>query len=137
MQDVEPRDCVSVAQIFLQNYDALRAPLQLNCVFALVRAEPDRLGLQIVSRADEAHGLAFRAHQNGMRRGLCPLTFHAAQERTIADSGRAKNNVFAVGQIIRRENAIQTFFVAIIDEFLPFLFIARPHFCIASRPRDI
>src|SRR6266567_1920922 len=116
MQDVEPTDCASVAQILLQNYDALRAPLQLNCVFALVRAEPDRLGLQIVSRADEADGLAFRTHQNGMRRGLCPLSFHPAQERTIADSGRAKNNVFAVGKVISRENATQTFFVAIIDK---------------------
>ena len=53
---------LTIAQIFLLNYDPHKAPLQLNCVFALVRAEPDRLCLQIVSRADEAHGFAFRAH---------------------------------------------------------------------------
>src|SRR6266581_3419490 len=78
----------------------IRAPLQLNCVFALVRTEPDRLCLQIVGRADEAHGLAFRAHQNGMRSGLGALPFYAAQERTITDPGCTKNDVFAIGQIV-------------------------------------
>src|SRR6266487_175750 len=90
-------------------------------VLAIIGAEADRLCLQIVGRTDEAHGLAFRAHQNGMRSGLGALPFYAAQERTITDPGCTKDDVFAIGQIVGRKNAVQIFFVAIIDQFLSFL----------------
>ena len=69
-------------------------------MLAIIGAEPDRLCPQIVRRADETHGLAFRAHQNGMGRGLSPLPFHTAQERTITDPSCTKDDVFAIGQIV-------------------------------------
>jgi len=49
-------------QIFLQNYDPHRAPLQLNQMLAIIGAKPDRFVLQIVGGPDEAHGPALCAH---------------------------------------------------------------------------
>ena len=49
-----------------------RGPNQLYQMLALVRAQPDRFVLQIVCRANKAHSLALRAHQNGMRDRLVP-----------------------------------------------------------------
>src|SRR5437899_2796246 len=77
--------------------------------------QPDHFRLQIVGRTDEAHGLTFRAHQNRMCRGLGTLPFHTAQECAIANSCRAKNNALPVGQVVGPENAIQIFFVAVVD----------------------
>jgi len=53
---------LTVAQIFLQNYDPHRAPLQLNQMLAIIGAKPDRFVLQIVGGPDEAHGPALCAH---------------------------------------------------------------------------
>src|SRR6266487_2316585 len=55
-----------------------KAMPRLNRVFAIIRAKSDRLCLQIVGGADEAHGPALRAHQYGMRGCLRALPFHAA-----------------------------------------------------------
>src|SRR5205814_8471210 len=94
-------------------------------MLALVGSEPDRLCLQIVCRADEAHGLAFRSHQNGMRGGLGALPFHSPQQRAVADSSRTKNNIFAVGLVVGRKDPLEIFFAAIIHQFLSFLLVSR------------
>ena len=62
-----------------------------------------------------------------MRGGLGALPFHSPQQRAVADSSRTKNNIFAVGQVVGRKDALEIFFAAIIHQFLSFLLVARPH----------
>ena len=80
--------------------------LFLDPMLAIIGAQSDGFLLQIVRGADEANRLALRPHQNGMRnRRARPFGFNAAQKRAVADAGRAKNDVLAVGEIIRRKDA--------------------------------
>src|ERR1043166_9824429 len=52
------------------------------------------------------------------------------EERAIADSCRAKNNVLTIGEVICRIDAVEILFVTISDQFLSLLVIARPHFAL-------
>ena len=65
-----------------------------------------------------------------MRRRFGALTFYSPEERAIADSSRAKNNVFALSEVISPEDTLQILFVAIRDQLLSFLFIAWLHFAL-------
>ena len=96
-------------------------------MLAIVGAQPDRLVLQIVRGANEPDRLALRAHQDRMRDRACALRFHAAQERAVADSGRAEDNVLPVRQIVGEEDAAEIFFVPVGDQLFALLVIARPH----------
>src|SRR5205823_14888722 len=118
------RQSVTVTQCF-QESRPRGALLQSNQMFPIIRAKPDGLCLQIVGGADEAHRPALRAHQNGLRGGRGTLPFDAAQKRAVADSSCTKNDVFAVSQIVRRENAAQIFFVSVVDQFYQSLIIPR------------
>ena len=85
-------------------------------MLATIRSQPDRLCLQIVPRSNETDRLALCSHQDGMRY-CCDATVRAdaAQQRAVADSGRAENNVLPVGQIVRRIDSVEIFFVAVGD----------------------
>src|SRR5207253_3071366 len=89
---------------------ASSAVLNSNQVLAVIGAEPDGFVLQVVRGADEPDGFAFCAHQNGMGNGVGTFPPDATQKRAVADSGRAKDNVLPVGQIVGHINAIEIFF---------------------------
>src|SRR5439155_239067 len=55
---------------------------------------------------------------------------HTWQQRAVADSGRAENDVLAIRQIVRRIDAVEIFFVAVGDQLFPLLLVARPHFAL-------
>src|SRR5437667_12412932 len=63
----------------------------------------------------------------GNRRDATPRP-HTWQECAVANSGCAKKDVLAVGQIVCRIDAFEIFFVTVGDQFLPLLLIARPPF---------
>ena len=70
-------------------------------MFAIIRPEPNRFHLQIVSRANETHGLALGTHEDRMGNGRdAAVSSHTGQQRAVADPGRAEKNVLAVSQII-------------------------------------
>src|SRR5437667_9199923 len=103
-----------------------RFPVSSNQVLAIIGAEPDRFCLQIVSRPDETHGLALGAHEDRMRDGRdAAVGPHTAQQRAVADPGRAEEDVLAVSQVISRKNAAQIFLITGVDQFFSFLFITR------------
>src|SRR4051794_948355 len=77
---------------------------KLNPMLALIGAQPDRFLLQIMLRANQANGPAFRSHQYRVRfRNSRRPRFYSAQQRAVTDAGRAKDDVLAVGQIVGRE----------------------------------
>jgi hypothetical protein len=65
-----------------------------------------------------------------MRRRLHSVSPHPAQKCAVANPGRAKDNVFSVGQIVCQENAVQIFFVTVANQFLSFFVIPWPHFAL-------
>ena len=70
-------------------------------MFAIIGPEPNRFHLQIVSRANEAHGLALGTHENRMGNGSdAAVRSHTAQQRAVADPGRTEKNVLAIRQVI-------------------------------------
>ena len=70
-------------------------------MFAIIGPEPDRFCLQIMSRPDEAHGLALGSHEDRMGNGRdTAVSTHPAQERAVADAGCAEKNVLAVREVI-------------------------------------
>ena len=70
-------------------------------MFAIIGPESDRFCLQIVPRSNETHGLAFGAHEDRMRDGRdATVSADAAQQRAVADPGRAEKDVLAVRQIV-------------------------------------
>ena len=104
-------------------------------MLAIVGAQPDRLVLEIVRSADEAHGLALRPHQDRIRDRVGSLRFHASQERAVADAGRAKDDVLSIREVVGEEDASEILLVAIGDElgFVPFRRAATS--CTACRRR--
>src|SRR4029077_4423120 len=98
--------------------------------FAVGGAEADGFLRKIVAGANETNGATFRAHQNRMGDGGCPLGPHATQKRAIADAGGTKDNVLSVGQIVGSINSIEFFFATLFDQIFSFFLIARPHFAL-------
>jgi hypothetical protein len=84
-------------------------------VLAIIRSQPDGFVLQIVGRANEADRFAFGAHQDRMGNRGRALRFHATQERAVADAGGAKNDVFAIGEIVRLKDAPEIVLATFID----------------------
>src|SRR4030095_13354724 len=75
-------------------FDELSQPASLDNVFAIIGPESDRFCLQIVTRLNETHGLAFGAHQDRMRDGRdATVSAHTAQQRAVTDPGCAKKDV--------------------------------------------
>src|SRR5207253_4083933 len=110
---------------------------ELNAGFAVGGAEADGFLRKIVAGPDETDGTAFGPHQNRMGDGGRALGTDAPQKRAIADTGGAKDDVFSVGQIIGGINAIDFFFVTLLDQFLAFFLVTRPHFALHIPPETL
>src|SRR5262249_47217628 len=100
----------------------------LDQVLAIIRAQADRLILQIVQGPNQSDGLALRPHQDRMGHGGCFFFFFAAQKSAIAGFRRAQNNVLALSEIVVGVNSVEFFLPTVGDELFLFLLIARPHF---------
>ena len=55
---------------------------------------------------------------------------HTWQQRAVADSGCAEDDVLAIGQIVCRIDAVEIFFVALGDQLFSLLVVAWPHFAL-------
>ena len=86
-------------------------------MLAIIGAQPDRLVLEIVRRAYETHGLAFRAHQDRVGDCVRPLRLYTAEERTVANPGCAKDNVISVRKVVGEKDAIKIVLEPVGDEF--------------------